>query len=490
MNNDNEKKFNLGEFFYTVKKNLAVEAIILVLCIAAGILLAVMTPRYYVAKADVYIKPDYNSSTNLNETSVTQLTQNLVPTLKRLFTSENIVADANEKLKSDDMICSAGAIAVDDDGDKNVYIITVRYTDATENAARRKLMAVVAAFKEFVEETKTETGYVNVGVTSDGETIKKEVEVEEPVNFLIKIKADPLYGTVDENGNKVPSITVGSKKKTIVVLSVVLGVAAAFVYALCVYFVADKITSADRLEAVSQVKNLAVVTRKRNDKKDADPDALTELDLTKVSDSVIYDGICTKHKVYQIQSTVSGEGKSTVTANLAIDLGKSQRRTLIIDCDFAHPSIHRIFGLHRHVGITDYFKGDKTFDEIVKKTAYRNVDVLTCGNRIENHTIFFTSDKFREMIEEAKSRYDFVILDCAPVKLVSDYMSVSSLADATLMVVANAKVSSRDVARSVREINSSEGNVIGTIFNFVEAKRAGKSYYAYYADSKVKGEKE
>lgn len=411
MNNDSEKKLNLGDFFYTVKKNLAVEAIILVLCIAAGILLAVMTPRYYVAKADVYIKPDYNSSTGLTETSVTSITQNLVPTLKRLFTSENIVADANEKLKADDMICSADAIAVDDDGDKNVYIITVRYTDATENAARRKLMAVVAAFKEFV-------------------------------------------------------------------------------YALCIYFIADKITSADRLEAVSQVKNLAVVTRKRNDKKDADPDALTELDLTKVSDSVIYDGICTKHKVYQIQSTVSGEGKSTVTANLAIDLGKSQRRTLIIDCDFAHPSIHRIFGLHRHVGITDYFKGDKTFDEIVKKTAYRNVDALTCGNRIENHTIFFTSDKFREMIEEAKSRYDFVILDCAPVKLVSDYMSVSSLADATLMVVANAKVSSRDVARSVREINSSEGNVIGTIFNFVEAKRAGKSYHNYYADSKVNGEKE
>ena len=69
-------------------------------------------------------------------------------------------------------------------------------------------------------------------------------------------------------------------------------------------------------------------------------------------------------------------------------------------------------------------------------------------------------------------------------------MSVSSLADATLMVVANAKVSSRDVARSIREINSSEGNVIGTIFNFVEAKREGKSYHNYYADSKVNGEKE
>ena len=81
------------------------------------------------------------------------------------------------------MICSAGAIAVDDDGDKNVYIITVRYTDATENAARRKLMAVVSAFKEFVDETKTQTGNDYVRVTSDGEPIKKEVEVEEPSTF-------------------------------------------------------------------------------------------------------------------------------------------------------------------------------------------------------------------------------------------------------------------------------------------------------------------
>ena len=68
---------------------------------------------------------------------------------------------------------------------------------------------------------------------------------------------------------------------------------------------------------------------------------------------------CGNNKVYQVQSCISGEGKTTVSTNLARALGESQRKTLIIDCDFSKPSIHRIFNLHRETGITDYFKGEK-----------------------------------------------------------------------------------------------------------------------------------
>ena len=181
---------------------------------------------------------------------------------------------------------------------------------------------------------------------------------------------------------------------------------------------------------------------------------------------------------YQIVSSVAGEGKTSVTINLARDLSEAHRKTLIIDCDFSKPSVHRKLALHRHLGITEYFKGTKTFDEIVKHTSIDGVDVITCGDHIENHSIFFTSDKFRQLIAEAKEKYEFVLLDCAPVRIVSDYISVSALADAAILVVANNKASARDVEYSVRELEASGSTVIGTVLNFADSV-ADKYYYRY-----------
>ena len=150
----------------------------------------------------------------------------------------------------------------------------------------------------------------------------------------------------------------------------------------------------------------------------------------------------------------------------------------MIDCDFSKPSIHRIFKQHRRNGITDYFKGEMTFDQIVKPTGIENVDLITCGDRIANHTIFFASPKFKAIIEEARTKYDFIILDCAPVKALSDYINISAVSDATLLVVGNDRLSARDLDYTVRELELCNANLIGTVFNFSTAQN--KRHYNYY----------
>ena len=211
------------------------------------------------------------------------------------------------------------------------------------------------------------------------------------------------------------------------------------------------------------------------------------LDLTKVSDTLIYIGD-DKYKVYQIQSTMSGEGKTSLTVNLAKSLGESRRKTLIIDCDFYKPSVHKAFRLHRETGITDYFKGEKNFAEIVKHTPVENVDIITCGGRISNHTIFFTSPKFKEIIEKAKGVYDFVLIDSAPVKASSDYINITPLTDATILVVKADAVSARDVSATVGELDACGADIIGTVFNFAtrEKKRHYYSYYGYGRENENK----
>lgn len=482
MNNENEKKLNFSDFFYTFKKNIVGEIIAFVLCIVAGAILAFTSRNHYVASAEVSITPDLVSSPNLSETSAVSITQNYMPTLRKLIKSKTVVKLANDSLAASaetaDLKCSEGAITVDDDGEKTVYIISLQYKDSSALAAKKKLAAIIDAYKDYVEESTEEE--VRVFNSATGSYVS--MKVQKSAHTPIKTNVSPLY-----DDTNMPTVTVGSKKKTILTLSGVLGVAAAFIYALCVYFIADKVTSADRLESVTQIRALAVVPRKRGEKKDDNPDALTEFNMNKAADSIIYDSVCTGNKVYQIQSATSGEGKTTVTANLAISLANSDRKTLIIDCDFSKPNVYRAFNLHRHVGITDYFKGEKTFEEVVKHTAYEGVDVITCGNKINNHTIFFTSDKFKQLLEKARENYDFVLLDCAPTKLVSDYISTSSLADGTIVVTANGRVSARDLSRCVKDINAAGGNVVGAIFNFAEQKRHVRdAYYNYYNDGVAK----
>ncbi len=446
---NNEKKLNLADFFYVVKKCWLVECIILAVCIAVGVAVAMVTPRYYVASVDVFVDAETGTDVTTGISVARVYVPSICDTAKGDYVMSVATKDCGEK-------CSSKSLTVTNED--NSLIINLAYKDSTADNAKVKLTAIVSALRQFYEPS------------------------DETANPLAnkKLKITPQYSDISADGTATPKVSVGSKKRTIVLLSGILGVAAVFIYALCVYFIADKISSSDRLETVSGHKTLGVITNEKLDKKEAqNPNRLVGHDLTKVADALVYDHICANRQIYQIQSSVAGEGKTSVCINLAKDLAAANRKTLIIDCDFSHPSVHRRVSLHRYLGITDYFKGTKTFDEIVKHTPFKDVDVITCGDHIENHSIFFTSDKFKQLLAEAKEKYQFVLLDCAPVRVVSDYINLSALAEATIFVARNNYVKARDVESSVKELESSGTTVIGTVLTFADSI-ANRYYYYHY----------
>ena len=333
---NNEKKLNLADFFYVIRKCWIVECIILAVCIAAGVVIASFTPRYYVASTDVFV----DAETGNDVTTGISVARVYIPSICDSAQGDYVLSVASRKTQKK---CSSKNITVKNED--NSLIINISYKDSSPEDAKIKLVAIVDALKGFYE---------------------AETEEANPLANK-KIKITPQYSVVSDDGTAQPKMTVGSKKKTIVLLSGILGVAAVFIYALCVYFIADKISSSDRLEAISGVKTLGVATNEKIDKKESkNPNRFVRHDLTRVSDSLVYDHICTGRQVYQVQSSIAGEGKTSVSINLAIGLAEAHRKTVIIDCDFANPSVHRRVSLHRHTGITDYFQGTKTFDEIVK----------------------------------------------------------------------------------------------------------------------------
>ena len=112
MNNENEKKLNFSDFFYTFRKNIVGEIIAFVLCIVAGAILAFTSRNHYVASAEVSITPDLVASPNLSETSAVSITQNYMPTLRKLIKSKTVVKLANDSLAASsetaDLKCSVG----------------------------------------------------------------------------------------------------------------------------------------------------------------------------------------------------------------------------------------------------------------------------------------------------------------------------------------------------------------------------------------------
>lgn len=459
-NANNEKTISLADLLYVVKKNWIVElAIVLAVILCGGIYAKFFRKPFYVAKEDVIIKADINNSgSSYNDTT---LAERYIETFSKLFKTDSNVIKANQIYKdqnpdAEENTIKASAISVASD---ETLIMTISYKDYTRDGAEKKLSAVIKAAADFSME---------VNETGDGKKF-----------FNANISIVPM--------NEGMNSTKGSDTTKLLVIAVILGFVLAFLYALFMYMVADKVTSEDRLETVTGKKNLMSVVKKKSEEfSAADVDAVP-LDLTKVSDTLIYIGD-DKCKVYQIQSTVSGEGKTSVTVNLAKALGESRRKTLIIDCDFYKPSVHKAFKLHRETGITDYFKGEKNFAEIVKHTPVENVDIITCGGRISNHTIFFTSPKFKEIIEKAKGVYDFVLIDSAPVKASSDYINITPLTDATILVVKADAMSARDITATVGELDACDANIIGTVFNFAtrEKKRHYYSYYGYGRENENK----
>ena len=451
MDEQENKSISLKEILYILTKNWLMEVIVVVIALAAGVVIALTNKDLYIARSSVIVKANINNP-NLSY-SDTSLSRIYIPTVSSLMKEDIVIEKARNDLGNRHIYASSLSVSSSDDS----FIINLAYTDYSPLDAYKKINAIITAAQTVTAE-QGEDGYSKY--------------------FPATINIEPL--------NSEPEIGKRNNDLRVILISLAIGVISALALSILLYFIADNVESVSILEEITGKKNFICIPGKR--KKSVADNKLKEMDLTQLSDTLIYiGGEDNGGIVYQTQSSTHSEGKSTITANLAISLGQAQRKTLVIDCDFNKMKIHRLFNLDRHIGITDYFKDEKTFEEIVKHTEYNNVDIITCGEIIDNHTIIFASKKFEKLIGEAKSKYDFILLDCAPVGIMSDYINVSKHVDKTLIVVGCNQIKSITLKNTVKELDACGANVVGTAFNFCNSK--ANKYYHYYSEEKYCSEK-
>lgn len=207
---------------------------------------------------------------------------------------------------------------------------------------------------------------------------------------------------------------------------------------------------------------------------------LTE-QFNRLKDNLLFLSVDGNNRVIQIESSIAAESKSTIICNLAVCLGKSGKKVCVVDLDFIKARVHRMFKIENSKGLAEYMVGNATKEELIKQTSYQNVSIINRGAEVSNASIILTSEKMKNLIIKLKEEFDYVLLDCAPVLLISDYIHISRFSDGVLFVVAYAKTKKKQVMEALSLLRKNNIPVLGSTFSFFNHKKSSDhTEYDYY----------
>ena len=196
-----------------------------------------------------------------------------------------------------------------------------------------------------------------------------------------------------------------------------------------------------------------------------------------------------ERKVVLFTSAVPSEGKSFCCANYAVAYAQQGKRTLLIDFDLRKPSLAETFGVKGDLpGVTDVMLGKEPLDKCVQKTRFDNLFLLTAGRMVPNPAELMSGPWAKQLIHDAATKFDHVVLDNAPVNAVSDTLLIVKEAQTICVVMHARKTSSRAVQRALEMIRRAGGRPSGVVLNFLP-QSAGSGYYYYYSGNKYYGNK-
>ena len=189
-----------------------------------------------------------------------------------------------------------------------------------------------------------------------------------------------------------------------------------------------------------------------------------------------------QHSVIQVTSPTPGDGKSTLASNLAVSIAQSGKRVLLVDGDMRRPRQAATFGISSKEGFATVLSGRSQWRDVVYECEeIEGLTVMPCGAKPNNPAELSTSPQVKELIEEMRAEFDFVIIDTPPLLAVTDACPIAARVDGVMLCIRIKKNVRVSAERATEMLSNLGANCIGLVVNGVGAQSGYGSQYTYGA---------
>ena len=216
------------------------------------------------------------------------------------------------------------------------------------------------------------------------------------------------------------------------------------------------------------------------------PKSLFAESIRSIRTNIAFTSLDKDVKIIMNTSPEAGDGKSFVTANLAVAYAQEGKKVLLIDADLRRGRQHEIFEVMNvtsggYTNLMLNYKDSVQLDKYIFPTFDKNIDLLPTGPMPPNPVELLGSEKNKKLLEKLKKKYDLIVMDCAPVMGLSDSFILASMCDVVLVTVSAKKTRMENLERTKKAFEQANIKIDGVILNKVNI--TGNHYYSSYYSS-------
>ena len=354
----------------------------------------------------------------------------------------------------------------------------------------KQLMKRKSEFKKLIKKYNNNLNLIPTQETKLA-TLTRPLNINQNIyEFLLKKKAETsiLKSSTISSSKVIDKARVADKpikpkRKLIVIVGLILGLIVGISIAFFREFLINTIQSEKDVESLTSIPIYGSVPNKTNKLSRH----MFDESLRAIRTNLQFLPADSKNQIISITSTISGEGKTTISAALAKIIVGESNKVIVLDIDLRKSSIHKEFNVKNNIGITNYITKQNTLDEVIKDTGVKNLDIITTGNLPPNPSELILSNAFTELLDELRTKYDYIIMDTPPAGIVTDAVILMNYSDISFYIVRN-NYTKKEFVKDIDKISKEHSNnKVGIILNGVEV---GKEYgYGSYAYNYTAGKK-
>jgi len=209
------------------------------------------------------------------------------------------------------------------------------------------------------------------------------------------------------------------------------------------------------------------------------PESLAAESYRSIRSSILLSSADRRSKVILITSSFMAEGKSTLSSNLAITLAQRGARVLLVDSDLRRSTLHKAFNLEKpQAGFSNLLSQVDAQNVYIRPNLdLTTLTLLPAGPKPPNPAELLASNRLGELIQEWREQYDHVVIDSAPILMVSDSLPIAARADGTVLVVRAGQTRKKAIARAYELLSRAHVRVLGAVMNDIDLKI--ENFYTY-----------